>query len=140
MENRKILKAKRSNELNVGNESDDCNFFKEKGDDYFKSGKLLEAITFYTQAIMSKPSETDSRYELGQLHLARANAYQRLGLPSKSRSDCLKAAEYFEEENEEEKKDGEESNTSVKVVRREVNVDTVAKLQVRLQPLLARYV
>ncbi len=71
---------------------------------------------------------------LGHLFLARAKAYQTIGLVTKSRFDCIRAAELLEGKQREPPPPAKDGGGAVV---REVTVDSVAKLQIRLAPLLA---
>jgi tetratricopeptide (TPR) repeat protein len=133
VESRKIVKARRFSEDAAQSESD-WQLFKQSGEDLLEAGSTQEAITFFTQAIMCRPADD----HLGHLFLARAKAYQTIGLVTKSRFDCIRAAELLEP-----KKKVESSRSAAKEeaaagpVVREVTVESLAKLQIRLAPLLA---
>lgn len=91
VEGRRFVKGKRA-VIKASESQDDMIVFKLSGDAMLSEGRVADAVTFYSQALLSKPVGTKAR-TVADLYLARARAYQRLGLPSKSRDDCLKAAE-----------------------------------------------
>ena len=80
---------------------------------------------FYSQALMSLP-ENVSDVTVGTLYLSRAKAYQKLGLASKSRFDCVKAAEHL-------RVDEVKPKETQKKEPKELSLDSVAKLQIHLQ-------
>lgn len=87
----------------------EATMFRARGDALLEVGKLLESITFYTQAItalcqaLNNGVGSDStgavsrKTDLGHVYLARARAFQRLGLPARSRTDCLLASQCFDQ-------------------------------------------
>lgn len=90
----------------VGNVELEARTLWERGDSMCELGRVLEGITFYSQAILSINGQITNggdktfmalrKKELGLVYLARGRAFQTLGLPSRSRSDCLRAVECFE--------------------------------------------
>ena len=128
---RKMFKGKRMGEENA----EDWSLFQSKGDELMDKGLIQDALVFYSQALLSKPPDA-SDVAIGTLYLSRAKCYQKLGLASKSRFDCTKAAQFLRADNVKVTKEA----TNVSGEPKELSLVSVAKLQIRLQPLLANVV
>ncbi len=135
VETRKIVKGRRFSEDAAHNETDWL-LFKQSGEDLLETGNAQEAITFFTQGIACKPNDA----ALVQIYLSRAKAYQTIGLVTKSRYDCIKAAELLE--GKKTKLAPPQGAAAAReeagyAIVRDVTVESVVKLQIRLAPLLA---
>lgn len=144
VDQRKILRAPRnaSGSGSLGT-LEEFVLFRNRGELHENAGRYQDALTFYNQAICTK-SDDISKRSLSHVYLARARVYQHLGHASKSRADCLKAAELgsgLADKPAAPTKAGKQANGNAAAKQAplggEVGFEDVANLQVHLQPLLA---